>query len=77
MKGVASVCFRSHFHEVWKADAEAFQFAVPMFSKNLNESKWEYPTDALFIQVLPVPPPKMRPVRSFSYLSPIHVLFRW
>ncbi|CAG0881746.1 unnamed protein product [Darwinula stevensoni] len=58
---LTAVKIRSHFHEVWKTDAEAFQIAVPMFSKDLNTTKWEYPTDALFIQVLPVPPPKMRP----------------
>jgi DNA-directed RNA polymerase beta' subunit len=62
---------RSFLRELWKKDGEHLRLLFPFFAA-LNPDLWEYPTDALFIEVLPVPPPKVRPMSFSSGTSSAH-----
>ncbi|KAJ9578154.1 hypothetical protein L9F63_024982 [Diploptera punctata] len=49
---------RNHLRNIWKNERELILAFLPV----LANCEMEYPTDALFIKVLSVPPIKMRPV---------------
>nr|CAG4641431.1 EOG090X00BV [Eurycercus lamellatus] len=48
---------KKHLRQVWKNDKEIFGYLYPVLPK----TKSEYPTDVLFLDVIPVIPPKFRP----------------
>ena len=49
---------REHFREVWKNDENLFKSLFPV----LKSTNCQYPTDIFFLEVIPVTPPKFRPV---------------
>jgi len=51
-------CIRQHFREVWKNDQGLFESLFPV----LRSTKCQYPTDIFFLEVIPVAPPRYRPV---------------
>ena len=50
--------YREHFREVWKNDQSLFEALFPV----LRNTKNQYPTDIFFLEVIPVTPPRFRPV---------------
>jgi len=49
---------RDHLRKIWKNEKEF----VTALSPVLETCDMEHPTDIFFFDMLPVPPPKMRPV---------------
>lgn len=53
---------KEHLREVWKCDSELLKELYPC----LKECDLENPTDMFFIEVVPVPPTKFRPISVMS-----------
>ncbi|WAR08028.1 RPA1-like protein, partial [Mya arenaria] len=49
---------RDHFRKVWSADGVVLQEVYPV----LKHSGLEFPTDIFFLEAIPVPPTKFRPI---------------
>jgi len=58
---------RDHLRKIWRNEKEF----VTALSPVLDNCDMEHPTDIFFFDMLPVPPPKMRPVSAaiFSYFT--------
>ncbi|XP_061175152.1 DNA-directed RNA polymerase I subunit RPA1-like [Saccostrea echinata] len=59
---VTSADVRDHLRQVWQKDG---QVLVCLFNF-LSNSGADYPTDAFFIEIIPVPPSRFRPVSSLK-----------
>lgn len=53
---------RDHFRLVWKNDKEIFGHLYPV----LRKTKLENPSDVFFLEVIPVIPPKFRPINKVN-----------
>lgn len=49
---------RKYMRQIWKAENELLQQIISV----LSDIKLEHPTDDFYYEVLPVPPPNVRPV---------------
>lgn len=67
---LTSADVRDHLRQVWQKDQQVLRCLFHF----LSESSADYPTDAFFIDIVPVPPSRFRPV---SILKNIFVLFAW
>ncbi|XP_047107758.1 DNA-directed RNA polymerase I subunit RPA1 [Schistocerca piceifrons] len=56
---------RTHLREIWVEGQDFITAVIPA----LKDSALLHPTDNLFIDVVPVPPPKTRPVRQIMLLE--------
>ena len=61
---VTSADVRDHLRQVWQKDQQVLRCLFHF----LSDSGSEYPTDAFFIEVVPVPPSKFRPVSALFLL---------
>ena len=61
---VTSADVRDHLRQVWQKDQQVLRCLFHF----LSDSGSEYPTDAFFIEVVPVPPSKFRPVSALLLL---------
>ena len=59
---LTSMKIRDHFRQVWTADGNILQ---EVFS-SLKNTGLEFGTDLFFLDVIPVPPSRFRPVSSHS-----------
>lgn len=56
---VTSADVRDHLRQVWQKDQQVLKCLFNF----LSDSETDYPTDAFFIEIIPVPPSRFRPVR--------------
>ena len=61
---VTSADVRDHLRQVWQKDQQVLRCLFHF----LSDSGSDYPTDAFFIEVVPVPPSKFRPVSALLLL---------
>ena len=61
---VTSADVRDHLRQVWQKDQQVLRCLFHF----LSDSGSEYPTDSFFIEVVPVPPSKFRPVSALLLL---------
>lgn len=52
---------RDHLRQIWQKEKDFLQEFVSV----LKDIKIEHPTDVFFFEVIPVPPPNVRPVSTF------------
>lgn len=55
---------QEHFRAVWKNESGLLKCILGALKIHFDTNSMEHPTDIFFIDVMPVPPPKFRPVRS-------------
>lgn len=51
---------RHYLRNIWTKESDFLE----QFISVLTDIKCEYPTDAFFLEVISVPPPNVRPVRT-------------
>ncbi|CAG0917087.1 unnamed protein product [Notodromas monacha] len=62
---------KDHLRQCWENDAVAIGRMFQLL-ENLDKDRWTHPTDALFIDVLTVPPPRVRPMSFSNGMASLH-----
>ena len=61
---------KQHLRHLWLSDADVLRHLFPMLGQAAANT--EHPTDVLFIDVLPVPPPRTRPCQFTGGIMTVH-----
>ena len=63
---------QSHMREVWSSDGDILQALFGALNIKMNKEK--YATDVFFLNVVPVSPPRFRPVSPYPCIVDVHRL---